>query len=200
MKKPHIILPAFLLTAALVLSGCTGKTKTPPVADKDTASESSSDSNSENSTESGEMSSADPSPESTDENSTSSSDECQPYQEIYLDQQYLETLEQDRLYVRVCLYMDDEAIRADYEKKYPELVGTEVYWNYLSRFFSNRGEQLIREFVSDYDIDYEEIPSTFKLGGCFSCNLDKNTISTMLNDTRVAEIIYHIGNSTIVPF
>lgn len=147
------------------------------------------------------MSSADPSPESTDENSTSSSDEYQPYQEIYLDQQYLETLEQDRLYVRVCLYMDDEAIRADYEKKYPELVGTEVYWNYLSRFFSNRGEQMIKDFVSDYNIAYEELEEhMFKMGGSFKYELDKDTISTMLNDTRVAEIIYYIGNGTIVPF
>ncbi|MCH5203288.1 MAG: hypothetical protein J1F03_01000 [Oscillospiraceae bacterium] len=49
MKKLHITLPAFLLTAALVLSGCVGQTKTPPFADKDTVSGSFSDSNSENS-------------------------------------------------------------------------------------------------------------------------------------------------------
>lgn len=200
MKKLHITLPAFLFTIALILSGCAGQTKT-PVADNDTSSEFSSDSNSENSTEQGEISADDSSPESTGETSTSSDDEYQPYQEIILDQQYLETLKEDRLDVKVLLQVDEEAVRADYEKKYPELVGKEVYWNYWWRFLSNRCEQTIKDFVSDYNIAYEELEEhVFKIGGSFTYELDKDTISTMLNDTRVAEIIYYIGDGTIVTF
>lgn len=139
---------------------------------------------------SGEKSTADTSSESASEASTCSGEEQNGYPEIDLDQRYLETVGQDRLYVHVFMHMDDEALRAEYEKEYPGQ--TEDYRNW-GRFLSDSGEQLIRDFVCDYNIDYEKLDEldVFKMGGRFGKELDKSTVSLMLNDSRVAQIVYY---------
>lgn len=128
--------------------------------------------------------------ESAGEAPTSSGEEQNGYPEIDLDLRYLETVEQDRLYVHVFMHMDDEALRAEYEKEYPGK--TEDYRNW-GRFLSDSGEQLIRDFVCDYNIDYEKLDEldVFKMGGRFGKELDKSIVSLMLNDSRVAQIVYY---------
>lgn len=137
-------------------------------------------------------------PENIGENSTSGSDEKMSYQlhdEIFLDQKLLKSIEQDRLDVMVNLHIDEEALRAEYEERYPELVEDYYSWG---RFLSSSGNQVIEEFVLDYDIDYEELESVFKMGASFYYELDKDTISSMLNDARVAEIIYYVGGYPVI--
>lgn len=131
-------------------------------------------------------------------NTTSNSLEEMSYQlydEIFLDQHLLKSMEQDRLYVMVNLHIDEEALRAEYEERYPELAEDYYSWG---RFLSSSGDQVIEEFVRDYDIDYEDLGSVFKMGASFYYELDKDTISSMLNDTRVAEIIYSVGGYPVI--
>ena len=52
--------------------------------------------------------------------------------------------------------------------------------------------------MSDYNIDYEELENVFRIGGSFWYELDKITVSAMLNDIRVAEIMYTVGDPPIV--
>lgn len=136
-------------------------------------------------------------PENIRKNSTSSNVEhtYQLYEEVFLNQQLLESIEQDRLDVKVNLHIDAEALRAEYEERYPELAEDYYSWG---RFLSSSGDQVISEFVRDYDIDYEELESVFKMGATFYYELDKDTISSMLNDSRVAEIIYSVGGFPVI--
>lgn len=136
-------------------------------------------------------------PENIRKKSTSSNDEhtYQLYEEVFLNQQLLESIEQDRLYVMVNLHIDEEALRAEFEERYPELAEDYYSWG---RFLSSSGDQVISEFVRDYDIDYEELESVFKMGATFYYELDKDTISSMLNDVRVAEIIYSVGGYPVI--
>lgn len=136
-------------------------------------------------------------PENIRKNSTSSNVEhtYQLYEEVFLNQQLLESIEQDRLDVKVNLHIDAEALRAEYEERYPELAEDYYSWG---RFLSSSGDQVISEFVRDYDIDYEELESVFKIRATFYYELDKDTISSMLNDSRVAEIIYSVGGYPVI--
>lgn len=128
---------------------------------------------------------------------TSIGEESQPYDEVPVNQQFLDSAEQDRLYVGVSLHIDEEALRAEFEEKNPNLAEDYYSWG---RFLSNSGEQVIKEFVRDYNIDYEALESVFKMDASFGYELDKGTISSMLNDARVAEIIYYVGDAVIVDF
>lgn len=59
------------------------------------------------------------------------------------------------------------------------------------RFFKEKNDQLVREFLSDYNVAYEDV-TVVKLTARISGELEKETISSMLKDSRVAEIIYEI--------
>ncbi|MDE6733007.1 MAG: hypothetical protein K2J77_09050 [Oscillospiraceae bacterium] len=183
-----------IVLSAFALTGCS---KRADEQHKMPAVNSSHESIGEYSTEGIEMPADDTSSQSGNEPQTSIDEESQPYDEISVDQPFLDSVEQDRLYVRVYLHIDDEALRAEYEEKYPNLVENYNYWG---QFLSNSGDQIIREFVCDYDIDYENLESVFKMGARFGCELDIGTISSMLNDTRVAEIIYYVGDATLCNF
>lgn len=185
---------ACLCTVIMSVFAVTGCSEMANDQNETPAGDSSIESTGEYSSEHSEVPVESSSTESTDGYSTSSDNEYQPYEEKYVDQQYLGTLEQDILDVDVNLCIDEEALRAEYEEKYPDLADNYDYWG---RFLIDRGEQIIREFVSDYNINYEELKSVLRMGGTFRYELDKDTISSMLNDSRVATILYYPGGRPI---
>ena len=150
------------------------------------------ESNEEYSTNS-EMPSADSPSETISEDQTNS-DEHQSYKEFRLDQQLLKTVEQEKLYVKLDLRMDDEAIRNEYENKYPNLLEDNYHW---FSFLCKSGDKIIRELVSDYNIAYDDLTDVLDFTACFCCELDKDTVSSLLDDPRVYEIVYFIGEHPI---
>lgn len=121
-------------------------------------------------------------------------DENQPYKEVRLDQQLLETVNKDKLYVQVHLRMDEEAIRSEYNETYPNCAEDYNHW---FRHLCKSGDQMVKELVSDYGITYENLEPVYKFSGYFCCELDKSEISTLLADSRVCEIVYFIGELPI---
>lgn len=102
-------------------------------------------------------------------------------------------LKKDILYVFIHLYIGEEALRAEYNEKYPEIAENDYYW---SNFLYNRNEQKIKDFLSDYGIAYEDVfwgGYTASIYGDF----DKSIISSMLDDSRVAKITYFPGGSPL---
>lgn len=185
MKNLRATATAFLLINALLLSGCAEQTPAPGM---DTSLEL-TESNFEYSlNERSEMSVADSSPENISEDSTSSDNEYQPYKtEIFLDQQYLKTVEKGRLHVCVNLWLDDEALRKEFNEIYTDIGDDPIHW---FRFLCDRGEQIVRDFMLDYNINYEDF-SVLRSNALFNGVLDKDTVSLMLNDLRVTEIVYY---------
>lgn len=126
---------------------------------------------------------------STESNSTSSNDKYQPYEEILVDQQFLDSVEQDILDVSIGLYMDVDALRDEYKKIYPNSDFAGDRW---INFLCNRGEQIAKEFLSDYDIAYEDV-NVRELTLFIYGEIDKSVISSMLDDPRIVAIVCFLG-------
>lgn len=199
--KFRIIQTAFcaVIISALALTGCSERTNEQryetPADDPAVESSGESTTSSEESTTNSEMSSVDPEPESSGESTVSSSeyvpDELSwrtvPNDELWLDRQILETVEQDRLCAMVDLDLDEEALREEYNELYPNIGENPYHW---FRFLCDRGEQIVREFMSDYDLNYED----YEVGRSwseFSGELNKDTVSMILDDPRVYGILYY---------
>lgn len=117
----------------------------------------------------------------------------EPYREIWVDDEFLKTVEEDTLNVLVVLYSNEEATRAEYKEKYPKIADNPYYW---TDFLCNKNEQLVREFLSDYNIAYEDIGKLLTSADIYG-ELEKGTISLMLKDPRVSEIIYTTGGGPL---
>lgn len=184
-----------VIIQAFTLSGCSNNANEPYEAPSDSSSVestgefSSEDSaiSSEQSTASSDASSSKPVPWDTNEK----------YPEVFLDHQILDFFEEDSLKVKVQLHCDHEAIRAKYEEKYPKLVENQYYWN---RFQFNKYEQILRDFLLDYGLNYEELERLYRLSHIctyFDYELDKGTISLMLDDARVRSITYYPNGTAL---
>lgn len=181
----YAVFACSVIISALALTGCSEKTNEQRY--ESPVNDSTIESNGE-----GMVSSKD-STASSEEGATSSRDESQSY-EVRLDQQLLETVEKERLCVRVYLRMDEEALREEYNEIYPDIGDNSHYWY---SFLSNRGEQMLKNFMTDYDINYEDfsvLSSMARIAG----ELDKDTVSLMLNDPRVSEIYYYPAGFAIM--
>lgn len=179
----YAVFACSVIISALALTGCSERTN-------EQRYESPADDTTIESNGEGTVSSED-STASSEESETSSSDESQP-DEMLLDQQLLETVEKEKLCVRVYLHMDEEALREEYNEIYPD-IGDDRWYTFLS----NRGEQMLREFMSDYDINYEDfsvLSSMARIAG----ELDRDTVSLMLSDPRVSEIYYYPAGFAIM--
>ena len=174
-----------VIIQAFALSGCSNNANVPYETSSDSSSvESAGEFSSEDSAASSEQSTV-----SSDASSSKSVpwDTNEQYPEVVLDQQILDNIEEDSLDVTVQLYMDDKDIRAEYNEKFPDLVEDNYAW---FRFLCNKSEQLIKDFMPDYGLNYEEISCSLS-SAYFRWDLDKGTINSMLDDTRVRVIIYH---------
>ncbi len=185
-KNFFVICACAAMMSALALTGCSERTN-------EQRYESPADDTTIESNGEGTVSSED-STASSEESETSSSDESQP-DEMLLDQQLLETVEKEKLCVRVYLRMEVEALREEYKEKYPNIAENDQYW---VKFFGNRGEQIIKEFVRDHNIDYESIQPVGVFNCSFCHEFDKDTVSLMLNDPRVSEIYYYPAGFAIM--
>lgn len=192
-KNFFVICACAAMMSALALTGCSIKTNE---RDETAANTSSAESTGDYSSENSEALSGDTSSKSTGEVQTSSND-AYPGQEIYLDREYLETVERDMLETSIYLRMDEVALLDEYARIYPDLV-TEISMDsfvandpyHWSSFVCSRGEQMVKDFLIDYGIDYNE-KRVLTLMARIAGEFDKNTISSMLDDPRVAEIIYY---------
>ncbi len=175
------IITACLCACMTALSGCSKQVNEPyetPSGDSLTAS------SADSSSESGEISSNNTLDESSSKPQASKDDEY-PYKSIRLDHEYLETVEQDILNVTITLKMSTEALREEYNKIYPNYTDP-YHW---FRFLRNRGEQIVKKFLSDYGIVYDE-HAVLESSASFFGDFDKSLVSSMLDDPRVVEIYY----------
>ena len=179
------ILTACLCACITAFSGCSGRANEPyDVPSGDSLTESSDESSSESDEMSGsEISNNDISSESSSKPQTSSNWEL--YEEVRLDHEYLETVEDDMLYVWIHLYMDEEALREEYNEIYPNYTDTHHYFVFLH----NRGEQMAKDFLLDYDITFDEV-SVICSSATITDYFDKSKVASMLDDLRVSSITY----------
>ena len=108
---------------------------------------------------------------------------------VFLDQELLKTLEEDKPCVMVYLHFDIEAARNEYKETYPKIKNDPIY---LCRFLSKRANKLVCEVASDYGIIFVE-PKIWVMMVSFRCKPNKDTISLLLNDPRVIAIYYSVG-------
>lgn len=103
---------------------------------------------------------------------------------VFLDQELLKTVEEDKPSVTVYLYLDEEAAISEYKETYPNILNDPLNW---SKFLTERADKIVREVESDYGIKYVGA-YLWGIVVYFSCNIDKETISLLLNDPRVIGI------------
>ena len=103
---------------------------------------------------------------------------------VFLDQELLKTVEEDKPSVKVYLYLDEEAAISEYKETYPNILNDPLNW---SKFLTERADKIVREVESDYGIKYVGA-HIWGIVVSFSCNIDKETISLLLNDPRVIGI------------
>ena len=103
---------------------------------------------------------------------------------VFLDQELLKTVEEDKPSVTVYLYLDEEAAISEYKETYPNILNDPLNW---SKFLTERADKIVREVESDYGIKYVGA-HIWGIVVSFSCNIDKETISLLLNDPRVIGI------------
>ncbi|MDE7230885.1 MAG: hypothetical protein K2N56_10435 [Oscillospiraceae bacterium] len=177
------ILTACLCACITAFSGCSKGANEPyETPSGDSLTESSDDSSSESS----EMSTDD----TLDESSKPQTSSGEEYPEIVLNHEYLETVEADILYVWIHLYTDEEALRAEFEEKNPSFIDNDqLYYYYWPKHLDAYGDQIIREFLSDYGIAYEDVDVIGLLSDVHG-DFDKSVVSLMLDDPRVEEIFY----------
>lgn len=192
LKNIQAMISAICLCACIAFTGCSERVNTPnemPSGDQ--------------SIESGEVSVDDMSSESSGD-SSSESESSKPqtssneeYLEIRLDHEYLETVEKDELFVWIHLRVDGEALRAEFENKYPEFIGNDnLYYYYWPRYLKAHNEPIIMGFLRDYNIDYETV-IFYKLTANISGYFDKSVVSSMLDDSRVGSITYFPGGDPL---
>ncbi|MDE7230883.1 MAG: hypothetical protein K2N56_10425 [Oscillospiraceae bacterium] len=181
-----------LCACVTAFSGCSKGANEPyEMPSGDSSLESSGEYSDESSETSGsEISDDDISSESSSKPQTSSNWEL--YEEVRLDHEILGAVEDHVLYVWIHLYMDEEVLRAEFEEKNPRLVELEneiLYTRYFYLYLYDYGEQISREFLSDYGITWDEVSvmcSSARISGYF----DKSKAASMLDDLRVSGITY----------
>ena len=184
------VLTACLCACMTAFGGCSNGANEPyDMPSGDSMTESSDDSSSESS----EISTDD----MPDESSKPQESSVEEYPEIVLDHEYLKTVDGDILDVEIYLHMDEEARRAEFEMKYPELIGKDVYYYYWPRYLWNYSERISQELLNDYNIAIEELRSTILISGHWRGNFDKEMLSLLLDDPRIREIIYYPNGSIL---
>lgn len=82
-------------------------------------------------------------------------------------------------------YSDVDSLRSTFT----ESVGDpDIYHDAWIKFLSDHFKRFVREIAEDHGFSYEELSYSGSLTGNFVGELDKEVISRLLNDERVAEI------------
>lgn len=184
LKNIQAMISAICLCACIAFTGCSERVNTPnEMPSGDQSVESSDDSSSESSEASSDYT------QSESESSSSQASSNNEYLEIRLDHEYLETVEKDVFNVTINLHIDTEALKNEYNEKYPKLTENNYYW---VKFLYDRNEQIIKEFLSDHGIACED-REIYTLS-VIRDEFDKSVLSSMLDDPRVAGIIYYPGD------
>lgn len=112
-----------------------------------------------------------------------------PYEEVWIDEAYLETAGNEKIRVTIFINCDDKCVLAKFKEQLEALEGNKEEQQKLQRsIIDEKAAQMINAVLNDYGISREESVIVIALPS-FTAELESELIARLLKDERVGGIV-----------